>query len=317
MSRYNACSERLRTLRSETNAARQSFLESLMATPATKQPLTTNQVASTLPGNMRIAQKAVTPKDVVAQDNAVPLAQTANGDIVMTDPKTGQLIVVAKDPHAIAVKTPEEVAGLQQMAQATKANQQAKQGPNQVPVTPQDQLTAQKAELAKKQSAQATERAKSNGRLSEGISEFIAELNSLLSEHPLGVLELVGNREETTKKPEKEDTEDGSDDNSGEDTEEIPTDTDGLVAVVTDPNDALSALGADFWGMPGGEDLLSVAAQAQANMGLSPAVKIDPNHTVAKPAQLSSKAETDPDDFSSVLGMDGGPFSIKLAISIG
>lgn len=172
-SRIKVSSPLIESLKKDLKQERTSFIESLTA----------DQMAKAFPPNANLgsnkAGAPITPKAVAMQANTVPLAQTQNGTKIMTDPKTGQLIIVSDDPNAVQVQTPEDTAKLQQLALLAQQTQM------QQATAPTAQQTTAQQTVATQKAAQQAAQQQATRRVNEAdeMAEFIQSLGQLLPQY--------------------------------------------------------------------------------------------------------------------------------------
>ena len=333
LSKIRVSSPLIESLRSDLNKAGISFCESL----------TNDQMANALPPTANLGTlKNGTPitRDAIAnQANSVPIAQTPNGTKIITDPKTGKLIVVSNDPNAVTTQTPEDQAKIDQLITLSQQTgvQQAN-APSQQTQT-HDQNTAQQRAVQQQTTQRVNE--------SDELKTFYDELKQIVSSGPQydhsgtyvdhkkeKPVEECDQTPELNEDDESSDTgggeineDDESSDSTGgfepetmsgetlteeepeeeqEDVEIKPNANDGLVQVnhaednMIDSMDALKALGDQFW-TPPAVDLKDTVRQTQQNLGGTTPVEDEPHGLMAR-RNMSQHVKT---GLNAMQGMPG------------
>ena len=332
-SRIKVTSPAIEALKAEVKSERKSFVESL----------TTDQLSNLFPASANLGTtsdgKPISRDAIAQQDSTVPIAQTQNGSKVMTDPVTGQLVIVSDNPSDVQIQKPEDAAKLQQLALLAKQTQtQQAAAPSKQDETHQQNIAQQRAVQQ-----QTTQRVSEN----DTMSEFIDNLNQIFTSGPK-----YGNKAEEpeddnvytqnspAEKTPEETEEKVEDEETSEDVEEsevAPHSSDGLVEVnpvgdtlLSSPDDVLTSMGASFWTPPGQNNLAQHVAQAQANIGAiagpveetpintAPPVVQRPNMAqyVKTGMNLPGSGNAISTDFDDILGIES-PYAIKLALTIG
>jgi hypothetical protein len=348
-SQLESTSATVKTLQAEVSKERKSFIESL----------TSDQMANLFPQGANLGtfsnNKPITQTDIAQQDGATPVATTPDGTTIMTDPTTGQPIVVSNDPDKVKIQSPEDVQKLTQLAllarQAAQIADPSKNVNTQTQ-TSQQNVAAQKS--AQQQNNKISEDFEKSQKVDD-IHSFMDDLNQIFTSGPLDKNKnpkphsnesaiqdtVLASEEEEKPKSSEEEVKDESNsqpadeelvqvDNVSDNFTDVYSDTavkDESDSSFVDPMDTISSLATSFW-QPSNQDLTQTVKDSQQNLGVTGETPV-----IEKPISVpnmrqyvktgATRGTSSPgivdnfsaDDFGDVMGLDS-PISIKLSLEV-